>query len=90
MMLGLATAMRCDPALAAALQAHVDDDEQQPVMPLLERAVARGELKAANPVLDEVMETMIIRRLQLGQPFDAAFGEHVVDAVLLPLARSSR
>lgn len=90
MMLGLATAMRCDPALAAALQAHVNDDEQQPVMPLLERAVARGELKAANPVLDEVMEAMIIRRLQLGQPFDAAFGEHVVDAVLLPLARSSR
>jgi AcrR family transcriptional regulator len=87
LMLGLATAMRCDPALGAALQAHVEDPEQQPVLPLLQRAVTRGELEAANPVLDEVLEALLIRRIQLGQPLDAAFAEHVVDAVLLPLTR---
>jgi AcrR family transcriptional regulator len=91
LMHGLATAMRCDPELAAALQAHVQEEDQQPALPLVERAVARGEVwRPARPeVLDEVLEAMLIRQLQLGLPLDAAFGRHVVDHVLLPLLEAT-
>lgn len=86
LMHGLATAMRCDPALAAALQAHVADEEQAPLPPLVARAVARGDLAsdARAAAADEVLEGLLIRRIQLGQPLDEPFALHVVDEILVP------
>jgi AcrR family transcriptional regulator len=82
---GLAAAMRTNPELAAALQAHVDEPDQQPFRPVVLRAAARGWGVADPAVVDEVAEALVIRRLQLGLALDEAFHVHVVDHVLARL-----
>ncbi|BEK97785.1 TetR/AcrR family transcriptional regulator [Nocardia seriolae] len=84
---GLMVAMRHDPQLAAALREHLDNEELSPFHDALDRAIARGDLPADTDteLIHDVAEAMIMRRAQLGAPFDDAFITRLVDHVLLVL-----
>ena len=88
----LVRASRRDEALAAALQAHVEDEDLSPFQAVLQRARARRQLAAGAPIelVHDVAEAMILRQLQTGAAFDAAFIVRVVDEVLLPLLSGGR
>jgi hypothetical protein len=88
----LVMSSRRDPALAALLRAHVEDDELSPFHAVLLRAVERKRLSADAPteLVHDVAEAMVLRQLQTGAPFDDAFIARVVDDVLLPLLRRKR
>ncbi|HYQ15855.1 MAG TPA: TetR/AcrR family transcriptional regulator [Polyangiaceae bacterium] len=92
MMSELVSAARRDQALATALQAHVEDDELSPFQAVLRRAVRRRLLPRATDttLVHDVAEALILRQLQRGLPFDAAFCRRVVDRVLLPLLAQPR
>jgi len=85
-------AARRDPALAASLRAHIEDEELSPFRVVLQRAVQRRALPAGAPteLVHEVAEAMISRQLQAGSPFDDTFILRVVDDVLLPLLGKKR
>jgi len=87
MILDLVVAARRDPALAASLRAHTENDELSPFRVVLERAMARKALPAGAPteLVHDVAEAMVSRQLQTGSPFDDTFILRVVDDVLLPL-----
>ncbi|MFF3764104.1 TetR/AcrR family transcriptional regulator [Streptomyces sp. NPDC001922] len=84
---GLITAMRDDEELAAALQAHLDDDELSPFTEPLHRAAGRGDVHADvdTELVHDIAEAMILRQLHVDAPFDDAFITRVVDDVLLAL-----
>ncbi|MFE3059232.1 TetR/AcrR family transcriptional regulator [Nocardia sp. NPDC059239] len=84
---GLIAAMRHDPELAAALREHTENEELSPFHDALHRAIARGELPGDTDteLIHDVAEAMIMRQLQIGAPFDAAFIGRLVDDVLLVL-----
>lgn len=84
---GLIAAMRHDPELAAALREHTENEELSPFHDALHRAIARGELPGDTDteLIHDVAEAMIMRQLQIGAPFDAAFIDRLVDDVLLVL-----
>ncbi|WP_167479339.1 TetR/AcrR family transcriptional regulator [Nocardia arthritidis] len=84
---GLAAAMRHDAELAAALREHIENEELSPFHEALRRAVARGELPADTDfeLVHDVAEAMILRQLQIGAGFGAAFTTRLVDDVLLAL-----
>ena len=92
MILDLVVAARRDPALAASLRAHIEDEELSPFRVVLQRAVQRRALPAGAPteLVHEVAEAMISRQLQAGSPFDDTFILRVVDDVLLPLLGKKR
>ncbi|GAB0108577.1 TetR/AcrR family transcriptional regulator [Nocardia sp. JMUB6875] len=84
---GLIAAMRHDPELAAALHEHLDNEELSPFHDALHRAIDRGDLPADTDteLIHDVAEAMIMRRMQIGTPFDDAFITRLVDDVLLVL-----
>ncbi|WP_225731441.1 MULTISPECIES: TetR/AcrR family transcriptional regulator [unclassified Nocardia] len=84
---GLAAAMRHDAELAAALREHIESEELSPFHEALRRAVARGDLPADTDfeLVHDVAEAMILRQLQIGAGFGAAFTTRLVDDVLLAL-----
>ncbi len=83
----LATLMRHDQQLAAAIREHLDKEELSPFHDALQRAIARGEIAEDTDVelIHDVAEAMILRQIHLDLPVDAAFGVRLVDAVLLVL-----
>jgi len=83
----LLVASRRDPALAQALQRHVEKEELSPFHEVLARATCRGELPPHRDfdLIHDVAEAMVVRRLQSGGALDRKFALRLVDRVLLPL-----
>ncbi|WP_410209926.1 TetR/AcrR family transcriptional regulator [Aquirhabdus sp.] len=83
----LIAASKHDKELAAALQAHVNDQDLSPFRRVLSRAMSRDGLETAEceDLIHDVAEAMITRHVRLERPFDDAFIFRVVDGILLPL-----
>jgi AcrR family transcriptional regulator len=93
MMNGLMRAMKDDSELAASLSPLLLDENAE-ATEIIGRAVARGELSpdvAADlaPLVHEVIEAQVLRRMTLGLGLDEDFGRHVVDDIVLPLIAGS-
>lgn len=93
MMGGLMHAIKDDPALAASLR-PLTLGEDTVAAEVLGRAVSRGELPAAAarrlvPVVHEVVEAQVLRRITFGSGLDDDFGRHVVDDIVMPLIAGS-
>ena len=90
LVLGLLQAGLQDPELCRLLEESVGPTGAALPSPVLERAVARGELPpTASPfAFEEVTGSVLILRMLNGLPVDQAYLELLVDSVLLPaLAR---
>lgn len=88
LLLAVMTAQARDPELATAMRAATCDDKRRSCRILADRAIARGELTSMAGVdtFVEVLPAIMFNRLLLaGEPFDAAFIDHVVDDIALPL-----
>jgi AcrR family transcriptional regulator len=84
---GLFVALNTDPELAAELRA-MRDSKLPYAEELCARACERGELKPGYQagLIDEVVPPqMFMRAFALGEPLDAAFIDHLVDDIILPL-----
>ena len=89
MMGGLVRAAREDPGLAASLRPMALGEDAVTAQ-VIGRAVARGEVPAAAahhlvPLVHEVVEAHVMRRVSFGAELDDDFGRHVVDDIVLPL-----
>lgn len=86
---GLAVAVRSDPAFGRLLAAHTHEHKLRSVTGVVSRAEARGELPpGADPSLIlQVAPGVALFHQMSGEPLDAAFAEHLVDRVLIPLLR---
>jgi hypothetical protein len=86
---GLLTQLRTSEELAAVMREHVIAEERHRVDELLARAVARGEVPAGapmSPLFADVAGSIVFTRVTItGEPVDRAFGEELVDHVLLPI-----
>jgi AcrR family transcriptional regulator len=88
MMSGLTRAMKEDAELAISLRPLLDQDRV--TERIVDRAVDRGELPAGAtprlaPLIHEVIEAQVFRRMGLGIGLDDEFARHVVDDIVLPL-----
>jgi AcrR family transcriptional regulator len=84
---GLFAALQSEPELAAELRSMRDSKAVYADV-ICSRALARGELRAGyNPdLVDEIVPAqMFMRAFALGEPLDAAFVDHLVDDIILPL-----
>ncbi|MBO0768993.1 MAG: TetR/AcrR family transcriptional regulator [Solirubrobacterales bacterium] len=82
--------MRSDPELAAAMRTRLRRDQEAMAEATLSQAVEQGETLApdAARLFSEIAPAMVVHRLIfVGEPYDPAFLEHMVDDVLLPLLR---
>jgi AcrR family transcriptional regulator len=88
----LVAAVKHDYALAKLLQVHQQAEELSPFHHVIRRAIRRGELPRSTDarLIHDVAEALILRQLQLGLRFDAAFVARVVGRVLLPLLTPRR
>ena len=87
---GLLTALRTDPYLSELIRQQGSSAMREVMAEIVTRAVARGELapkcEGCTLTVVEVAQAVIGTRLLFsGKPLDAAFIEHVVDNVLLPI-----
>ncbi|MFC4585869.1 TetR/AcrR family transcriptional regulator [Sphaerisporangium corydalis] len=92
-LLGLMTAMHHDEELARTVRARMIDDKRQAFDPVIDRAVARGEVPARSnrEMLAEVASAMLFSRAFVtSRPLDDAFLTDLVDQVLLPLLGHQR
>jgi AcrR family transcriptional regulator len=89
LMCGLAVAVRSDPGFGRLLAAHTHDSKLRSVTEIVDRAKARGEIPSgADPkILLQVAPGVALFHQMSGEPLDAAFGEYLVDRVLIPLLR---
>lgn len=84
---GLFVALHTEPELAAELRA-LRDSKIPHAEKVCARALSRGELRPGyNPgLIDEIVPAQcFMRAFALGEPLDAAFVEHLVDDIILPL-----
>jgi AcrR family transcriptional regulator len=84
---GLFVALNTDPELAAELRA-MRNSKVPHAETLCARAVERGELRPGHRagLIDEIVPAqMFMRAFALGEPLDAAFIDHLVDDIVLPL-----
>jgi AcrR family transcriptional regulator len=90
MMNGLVRAAKQDPTLTDGLQPSALG-ETAVAEEVLGRAVTRGELADTRlaPLVHEVIEAHVLRRITLGADLDDEFGRHVVDDIVLPLIAGS-
>ncbi len=84
---GMAAAIRSDPGFGRLLEARLHEPKMQVLSAVVARAQARGELgPGVDPsALVEVGPAVAGFRLMHGRPLDAAFAEHLVDTILIPL-----
>jgi hypothetical protein len=71
------------------MASHLHEHKLRPVISIVNRAEARGELR---PGVDPSLVLQVAPGVALfhqisGEPLDAAFAEHLVDRVLIPLLR---
>jgi AcrR family transcriptional regulator len=86
---GLAVAVRSDPEFGRLLAVHTHDHKMRSVAEIVSRAVTRGEVPhGTDPELIlEVAPGVALFHQMSGEPLDAAFAEHLVDRILIPLLR---
>ena len=94
MMSGLVHAMRADSELAAVLWPRLGVGHAV-ALPIISRAVERGELPAGAErdlagLAHEVIEAHVLRRAAEGGPFSAEFAGHVVDDLVIPVLAAYR
>jgi AcrR family transcriptional regulator len=94
MMSGLVHAMRADSELAAVLWPRLGVGHAV-ALPIISRAVQRGELPAGAEsdlagLAHEVIEAHVLRRAAEGSPFSAEFAGHVVDDLVIPVLAAYR
>ncbi|HEY3683667.1 MAG TPA: TetR/AcrR family transcriptional regulator [Streptosporangiaceae bacterium] len=92
LIVGLMPALLTTPALAEALRGNAPRPDLTGTVPLLERAVDRGDLPAStDPArVRQVAEALVWHRLLItGERLDARFVVGAVDDVLLPLITGS-
>jgi AcrR family transcriptional regulator len=90
LILGLLTAMRRDPGLAAVVRDQVLDAKREVLGPPVDRAIARGDIPADadTALLAEISSAVLLSRLLLtGEPPDDTFVQRLVDTALLPALR---
>lgn len=88
---GLFVALQSEPEFAAELRSMRDSKSAYAEV-ICGRALARGELSPGyNPdLIDEIVPAqMFMRAFALGESLDAAFVDHLVDDIILPLLRAS-
>jgi AcrR family transcriptional regulator len=88
---GVLWAARSDPVLAGLMRAQAAEGKQAIARRIVDQAVARGEIPpGADPqTITEVVPAMVFMRLLItGEPIDAAFFEHVVDDIVVPVLES--
>jgi hypothetical protein len=86
---GLVIAMMHDPELAAELRSMTDAKRRAATM-IHSRAVSRGELSSdsdANLIEEIAPAQMFMQCFARGEPLDAAFIDHLVDDILIPVLR---
>jgi len=79
-----------DAELAAALDARVGCPKREALLGLLQRGVARGEVRpeAADELVAEVLPAMLLTRLVVqGLPVSDEHIERIVDNIVMPLLR---
>jgi len=86
---GLAVAVRSDAEFGRLMSSHLHEQKLCSIAAILSRAEARGELP---PGIDPSLVLQVAPGVALfhqisGEPLDAAFAEHLVDRVLIPLLR---
>ena len=84
---GLFVALHTEPELAAELRA-MRDSKVPYAEKICARALSRGELRPGYQagLIDEIVPAQcFMRAFALGEPLDAAFVEHLVDDIILPL-----
>jgi AcrR family transcriptional regulator len=94
MMSGLVHAMRADSELAAVLWPRLGIGHAV-ALPIISRAVSRGELPAGADaelagLAHEVIEAHVLRRAAEGGAFDREFAGHVVDDLAIPVLAGYR
>jgi AcrR family transcriptional regulator len=89
LMCGLAVAVRGDAEFGRLMAAHLHDQKRQSVGLILSRAEARGELAPGSDpgLVLQVAPGVALFHQMSGERLDAAFAEHLVDRVLIPLLR---
>ena len=86
--LGLVTAARRDPELAAAIDANLLEVPRHALREVFDRAVTRGEIppdRDLSLVPDVILGLNFVRSM-IGKPLDHLFVRRVFDDVILPLA----
>ncbi len=85
--LGVATAARHDPALAAALDDLVLAVPRNVVRTVLDHALNRGEIPAGRDLslIPDVALGLTVLRMITGRPVDRVYVRRVLDDVILPL-----
>jgi AcrR family transcriptional regulator len=86
--IGLLGAMRTDAELHRLMGEQMILDKRAPWQALVDRALSRGELSGTPDadLLQEIVTAMFFGRLVMfRQPIDAAYIDHLVDDVVLPL-----
>jgi hypothetical protein len=89
LMCGLAVAVRSDAEFGRLMSSHLHEQKLRSIASILARAEARGELPAGvdpSLVLQVAPGVALFHQIS-GEPLDAAFAEHLVDRVLIPLLR---
>jgi hypothetical protein len=84
---GLFAVLQSEPELAAELRAMRDSKSAYAEV-ICSRAMKRGELQPGYraDLVDEIVPAqMFMRAFALGEPLDAAFVDHLVDDIILPL-----
>jgi AcrR family transcriptional regulator len=88
---GLFVALQSEPEFAAELRSMRDSKSAYAEV-ICGRALARGELSPGYTpdLIDEIVPAqMFMRAFALGESLDAAFVDHLVDDIILPLLRAS-
>jgi AcrR family transcriptional regulator len=86
---GLAVAVRNDAQFGRLVASHLHEQKLRSIASIVDRAKARGELPpGVDPslVLQVAPGVALFQQIS-GEPLDAAFAEHLVDRVLIPLLR---
>jgi AcrR family transcriptional regulator len=85
---GVATAARNNPVLAAALDEHALSQPRQMLKVVLDRAAARGEIPPGRDLtlVPDVALGLNLLRVATGRPIDRVFVRRVLQDVVLPLA----
>ena len=86
--LGVATAATRDPLLAAALEDFVLSTPRHILQTVLNRAIARGEIRAGRDLslVPDVALGLNLLRMVSGRPIDRLFVRRVLEDVVIPLA----
>ncbi len=87
LMCGLAVAVRNDAEFGRLMASHLHEQKIRSIAEILARAETRGEVApGVDPALVlQVAPGVALFHQMSGEPLDAAFAEHLVDRIVIPL-----